>query len=131
MPAKPPAPNPCGSCPYRRDVPSGVWELEEYLKLPPYDNPTSEQPPAVFMCHRQDGHICAGWAGCHDMDENLGLRLGASMGTVEDPEAVRTYETTTELFASGAEAAAYGMDEIRNPGPEARRIMRKLAKRNA
>ncbi|WP_367277007.1 DUF6283 family protein [Bradyrhizobium sp.] len=25
MSAPEPAPKPCGSCPYRRDVPSGIW----------------------------------------------------------------------------------------------------------
>jgi hypothetical protein len=31
---------PCPSCPYRKDVPSGVWAPEEYDKLPAYDNDT-------------------------------------------------------------------------------------------
>lgn len=28
-----PRKTPCASCPYRKDVPSGVWEASEYEKL--------------------------------------------------------------------------------------------------
>ena len=55
----PPAKRPCGSCPYRRDAPSGIWSREEYEKLPEYDKPTAYQPPQVFMCHRNAGCLCA------------------------------------------------------------------------
>ncbi|MFD7961193.1 DUF6283 family protein [Streptomyces zaomyceticus] len=43
-PCSPPAPRPCASCPYRRDVPSGVWSRGDYVKLPLYDGPTWTQP---------------------------------------------------------------------------------------
>lgn len=33
MTLKPPK-VPCGTCPYRRDVPAGIWHGEEYAKLP-------------------------------------------------------------------------------------------------
>lgn len=56
-PIKAPAKNPCGSCPYRRDVPSGIWSEEEYDKLPQYDLPTGDQPPNVFLCHQQNGRL--------------------------------------------------------------------------
>lgn len=46
-----PAPQPCASCPYRRDVPSGIWAAEEYAKLPAYDADTPFQPPHLFLCH--------------------------------------------------------------------------------
>ena len=74
---KAPAKNPCGSCPYRRDVPSGVWDESEYHKLPEFDKPTAEQPPRVFMCHQDNDRLCAGWVACHDMDESLGFRINA------------------------------------------------------
>lgn len=121
-----PAPSPCGSCPYRRDVPSGVWDGSEYEKLPAYDQPTGEQPIAVFMCHRQDGRACAGWVAVHDMDESLALRLACATGTITDPEAFREYRTSTPTWRSGAEAAAHGLAEIENPGSEARRLGVKL-----
>lgn len=47
-----PAPSPCSSCPYRRDVPSGLWGANEYAKLRDYDNPTWAQPPGIFQCHQ-------------------------------------------------------------------------------
>lgn len=33
---------PCSACPYRVDVPAGVWAREEYDKLDPYDLPTPD-----------------------------------------------------------------------------------------
>ena len=126
---KGPAPAPCGSCPYRLDVPSGVWSEEEYEKLPPYDTSTGEQPPAVFCCHQQPDRLCAGWVGVHDMRHNLGLRLADAMGAMEDPgeiDATLDYETPTPLFASGAEAAAHGLAEIDEPGERAVKTVKKL-----
>lgn len=128
---KPPAVHPCGSCPYRRDVPSGVWADEEYDKLPEYDKDTAYQPPGVFLCHQQNGCICAGWAATHDMDENLALRIAAMSGSIEpdDYELVINYSTPTELFDSGEEAAAHGRAEIEQPGDKARKAIDKLTRK--
>lgn len=133
MTIRPPAPSPCTYCPYRRDVPSGVWSDSEYAKLPLYDKPTGEQPPGLFGCHvyeRGDerGRVCGGWAGCHDGNELLSLRVAAVTGeiTLETAEAVRGYVSPVPLFSSGAEAAAHGMREIHDPGPEARAAMGKI-----
>lgn len=122
----PPAPNPCGSCPYRRDVPSGVWSLEEYAKLPSYDGETGDQPFGIFLCHQQDGRACAGWVGCHDMDESLAFRLAAATGRIENPDAFLDYATPTPLFASGAEAAQHGVEAINDPDVDARRVIDRL-----
>jgi len=129
----PPTPRPCASCPYRRDVPPGIWAREEYEKLPNYDEPTPFQPPQVFLCHQHDSGterapVCGGWAGCHDGDELLALRMavfGGSM-TVEDVEAVRDYNSPVPLFASGAEAAAHGLSALRAPGPDAVKAIGKI-----
>lgn len=53
------------ACPYRKDVPSGVWDASEYDKLPAYDAPTAEQPFAPFACHATPEKLCHGWAVCH------------------------------------------------------------------
>jgi hypothetical protein len=131
----PPAARPCGTCPYRRDVPSGVWDASEYEKLPRYDAPTPFQPTNVFVCHLADQkrglyRICAGWAGCHDGYELLSLRIAVS-----DSVAMispRTYDLTAEyqspvpLFASGAEAAAHGMRDIETPDQTATVAIEKI-----
>jgi hypothetical protein len=134
-PAKPcPAPRPCGSCPYRLDVPSGVWDADEYAKLPAYDLPTAEQPPSAFMCHQQDGRLCAGWVGVHDMEESLGMRLLAAMSSLsrDDLERIWDYSTDVPLFESGLAAAEHGMRDLDDPSPAAvaviRRLRRKLAR---
>jgi hypothetical protein len=103
-----------------------VWDEEDYAKLPRFDGPTGTQPPALFLCHQHDrdderARVCAGWAGCHDMTESLGLRIAFASGdvTLETAEAIVDYVSPVPLFASGAEAAAHGMRDIENPGPEA------------
>jgi hypothetical protein len=117
---------PCPSCPYRRDVPSGIWEAEEYGKLPGYDGDVPDQLMAgatgLFRCHSQPVSLCAGWVGCHDMASNLAVRLHARD---VDP-AVYGYVSPVPLFASGAEAAAHGMRDLPAPGPEARRKIKQL-----
>lgn len=126
-----PAPLPCPSCPYRRDVPSGVWEASEYDKLPAYDEATAGQPPAVFFCHQRNGRLCSGWVGCHDMRESLGLRLALFMDVItgEDFDAALDYECKVELFDSGMEAAEHGRTDIERPRDGARRIIGKLERR--
>jgi hypothetical protein len=127
---EPPAKSPCGSCPYRRDVPSGVWAAEEYDKLPEYDKETAEQPPAMFACHQGDGRACAGWVATHDMTQNLGLRIGMAFGHVasEDVDAFMEYETATPLFGSGQEAADHGKRDLDNPSERASRVINKVMK---
>jgi len=134
-----PRSRPCTSCPYRQDVPSGIWTAEEYAKLPAYDLDTTGQAEAgavgVFQCHQQPQHLCAGWVGCHDMRENLGLRLAASLLRAEIDPVVFEYTSPVPLFASGAEAAEHGLRDVADPSPAARRkvaqLMRLIAARAA
>lgn len=133
---RPPARRPCVSCPYRRDVPSGVWAAEEYEKLRAYDLPTMEQPPGVFLCHQHDqgapgSRVCSGWAGCHDGDELLALRVAVMRDTmtVETAEAVRDYRSSVPLFESGDAAADHGLADITHPSPEAVAAAAKVARR--
>lgn len=117
-----PLPSPCGSCPYRRDVASGIWDDSEYLRLPSYDEPTAFQPPYVFLCHQKTGNLCAGWCGTHDMVENLGLRIAAATERIslEVMQAAFDYKTDVPLFASGREACDHGLRDIEVPGRSAR-----------
>lgn len=127
---RPPAPRPCESCPYRLDVPSGVWVAEEYAKLPAYDRPTMEQPPGLFLCHQQNGRACAGWAGCHDMSQSLAVRFAAISGV--PPETINTlldYVSPVPLWPSGAAAAAHGLAAVEAPGDDADRLIGKLVRR--
>ena len=116
-----PSKAPCGSCPYRKDVPSGIWEASEYAKLPGYDGETWMQPPALFFCHQNDGHLCAGWVGCHDTQHLLALRVHRVA-----PETFE-YRSPVPLFGSGLEAARHGLAEIEQPGPRATQAIRKLS----
>lgn len=131
MSIQPPAPNPCGSCPYRQDVPSGVWDREEYDKLPEYDQETATQPVGVFLCHQQNGSICAGWCGVHDMNEALSIRLAVSMGkiTPEDADTILDYTTPVPLFGTGQEAAEHGLAALDRPDADARKVIDKLTRK--
>lgn len=128
---KPPAPRPCVSCPYRRDVPSGIWSADEYDKLPAFDGPTWAQDPALFLCHQQDGRLCAGWVACHDGSQLLAVRLAALNGnlTADDARAVADYRTDVPVWDSGAQAADHGRAQIDQPGPAARALAAKITRR--
>lgn len=132
-----PRKDPCPSCPYRRDSPSGLWSKREYGKLPGYDGTTAEQAYAgafgVFFCHGQPEppvFLCSGWVGCHDMLNNLALRLYGHTHPDHriDYDAILNYHTDVPLFGSGAEAAAHGIRELENPGPAARKKAEQLIK---
>jgi hypothetical protein len=120
---------PCKSCPYRQDVPSGVWAAEEYQKLPKYDGEIIEQltqgATGLFLCHQHNNALCSGWLGCHGPDGLLAMRLNFER---VEPEAYN-YETDVALFSSGAEAAAHGMKEIEKPSCTARQTIDRLGKK--
>ncbi|WP_206429589.1 DUF6283 family protein [Mycolicibacterium nivoides] len=131
-----PAPNPCASCPYRRDVPSGIWAEQEYVKLPQYDADMPYQPTGLFQCHqneRNDPHarLCAGWVGTHGPDNLLALRLASAFGSMshEELDATFDYSSPVPLFASGHEAAEHGVRDIDAPDEDAERAIAKIAKR--
>lgn len=130
---KPPAKRPCGSCPYRRDVPSGIWHESEYAKLPEYDKETWEQPPGVFLCHQQDGCVCAGWAAVSANEDTIALRFASIDGRIdfETLDAIIDYATDVPLFSTGAEAAAHGLTNVADPDKDAHRVMAKLERRRA
>jgi hypothetical protein len=117
---------PCSSCPYRRDVPSGVWAAHEYDKLRDYDAPTCEQPFSVFACHATPEHYCHGWAVVHTNRGNeydlIALRV-ARDGYPAIPEA------GVPLFDSGNEAADHGQADILEPTPEAKGTVAKLMRK--
>jgi hypothetical protein len=126
---------PCSSCPYRPDTPSGLWAQNEYDRLPAYDGETGEQAMkcafGVFMCHQRDGNLCAGWVGCHDMAQNLAVRVHA--GDL-DLDAVLDYVSPVPLFSSGAAAAEHGKRDLAAPGEDAKRkakMLLRLAARKA
>jgi hypothetical protein len=123
--------SPCGSCPYLRRVPSGVWAPEEYVKLRQYDGDIVEQVVSggtrVFHCHTDTAEVCAGWAGHRDPADLLAVRLGIADGRL-DP-AILDYAPVVPLFGSGAEAADHGLRDVEAPGAEARRAIDKIERR--
>lgn len=113
---------PCEACPYRRDVPSGVWHPEEYDKLRLYDADTALQPSGAFRCHSTPEQYCHGWAMVHGPDELLSLRF-ARMRREWDGEVP---ESRGDLFASGNEAADHGQADVECPSEDAIRFTMRL-----
>lgn len=120
---------PCVSCPYRQDVPSGIWAPHEYEKLPRYDGEMAEQVYAgafqLFDCHQKDGNLCAGWIAAHGADNLLACRLNHD-GVNEE---VWSYESPVPVFSNGQEARDHGMRDIDNPSLEAHRTMERLIRK--
>lgn len=118
-----PAKAPCKTCPYRKDVPAGIWHPTEYQKLPLYDGETFEQRSmSLFFCHQQDGNLCAGWIGCHDPVELLALRLHRVHPSTYE------YRCPVPLLASGAAAAAHGMTKVEDPDDNALKAISRLSR---
>src|SRR5678810_131628 len=127
------APNPCTSCPYRKDTPSGVWSAEEYEKLRCYDPGPHGQVSmvtALFLCHHSpyiDGEtLCKGWLSVHQ--DGIAVRM-AQMNGHCTPEQVGA-EPDMPLYSSGNEAADAGQRAIKRPGKKARSMIDKLTKRS-
>jgi hypothetical protein len=121
--------NPCASCPYRRDCPSGVWHADEYAILLHFDGPVAQQALSahgcgIFYCHQSDGMLCAGWAGHREPYDILAIRLGVASGRVSP--SVLGYRTSVPLFATGAQAAAHGMRDYVQPPLETVRAVAKI-----
>lgn len=128
---KPPAPNPCISCPYRRDVPSGVWHENEYAKLRTYDGETWDQNPRLFQCHQNgtdsdEARLCGGWVACHNGEELLALRMAWNQMSEDDAQEAMRYTTKVPVFESGAAAAEHGMRDYESPSEDASTLTEKI-----
>lgn len=117
---------PCQACPYRRDVPSGIWHPDEYAKLPPYDAPTALQPAATFHCHATPEALCHGWAVVHSERGHAFELLAQRIWPFEVPIG-----GTTPLFGSGTEAALHGLADVDDPTGEAQAAMARLLAKHA
>ena len=122
--------DPCPSCPYRRDCPSGVWTASEYDRLSRYDGEIAAQVRAeawgTFGCHQGDGTLCRGWLGHRDPYDLLALKVAVLREQV--PPEVFHYATTVPLFATGEEAAEHGRRDIAAPGDKARAAGQKIVR---
>jgi hypothetical protein len=105
------------------------------IHLRGYDADTAHQPPGLFQCHQQDTdgayrRVCAGWAGCHDGDELLALRLALLQGRISEEtfRAVVSYSSPVPLFESGDDAADHGQRQIDTPDELAVRTIAKIVR---
>lgn len=121
---------PCTTCPYRRDVPSGVWDASEYEKLPAYDEETWQQPAKLFMCHQQTGGLCTGWLQSHANREHaydlLALRMYGRELDAKAVSKVVLSEPAVPLFSTGVAAMRHGLKQIHKPGKKAKAAMKRI-----
>ena len=116
-------PNPCNTCPYRKDTPSGIWDKSEYDKLPQWDNQYCMA--GTFLCHNGNReYICRGWAEVHH--RNMSVRLACF--NVEWDET-NSKPTKIKLYRTGAEARRAGLRKINNPDDKAKAVIVKLVGR--
>jgi len=113
-------PEPCEFCPYRRDVPSGVWSAEGYHKLERYDAETWAQPIEWFGCHAHPNWACHGWAIVHSRQQGSYELLARRM------TPFKLVMPLVPLFDSGTQAAHHGLARIKNPGKAARDAVARL-----
>lgn len=83
----------------------------------------------MFLCHQQNERLCAGWVGCHDMDNMLSVRLAPFFVPGLDLDVLFAYQSPVPLWASGSEAAEHGIRDIDNPSPEALALIEKIGRR--
>jgi len=114
----------CTACPYRRDVPSGVWAASEYEKLAEYDRETFDQPLAAFYCHATPEVYCHGWAvvgeKVNERDHGrdlFALRLAGLQGHFNRQDPMP--QEGAPLFDSHTEACEHGKRDIEHPSQEA------------
>lgn len=123
-----PRKSPCASCPYRTNVPSGVWDESEYSKLTRYDGEIFEQgTDAIFMCHQGCGSVCSGWLGHRPPEDLLAVRMGLLREELD--RSCLDYRSDVPLFPTGAEAARHGMKDAEAPRPEAMKVISKIARK--
>jgi len=133
----------CSSCPYRRDVPSGVWAADHYhvlkeldcrrtIKLP-YPTKdgivmldTPNPSPGTFHCHQSNATgkptVCRGWLSVER--NSIGARL-------LQMDEMPTEDESDFYYSTGTEACEAGLKGIESPSPEARALVEKLIARGA
>lgn len=124
------AKEPCSSCPYRKDVLSGLWHPSEYAKLPAYDDGVSWSL-GTFLCHQTNATgrktVCRGWLTV--AADSIAVRIAILKGEVAVEQ--RDAPVATPLHKSGAAACAAGMRGVRRPGRKARALGDKLLQKGA
>lgn len=123
---------PCGSCPYRRDTPPGIWDAAEYERLRDFaDKPNGIPSLGVFLCHQspfsRSNAVCRGWLSVER--ESIAVRLALIKGIVTQNQVEA--EVRVPLYTTGAEAAAAGLAGVEAPGRAAQRVIRRLIEKKA
>ena len=123
-----PRKTPCATCPYRKNVPQGIWDWSEYQKLRRYDEDTATQPPNLFMCHQGEGDICMGWWSCGGQPfELLAVRLAVIRGEIALEELENI--TTIPIHPTHSAAAGHGTEKYYDPPQEARDAIEKIVRK--
>lgn len=120
---------PCRFCPYRKDVPAGIWHPGDYKRLPAYDRRTAEQPEAAFACHKRPEQMCGGWAH-HANYDTLALTILVIVRrrfTAEQGHQISAYSSPVPVFDSHTAAAEHGLAGCEDdPSAETLNARRKL-----
>lgn len=118
---------PCGTCPYSRSTPVGVWDESEYRDLLEADR---DQIGKVYNCHLGDGTaVCRGWLadqkrrGLPSFAFRIALATDGSGKLVETFKAVD--ENDPDLYDSIEEMAEANRGRaFPSRDPKARKLLR-------
>lgn len=116
-------PKPCQFCPYRRDVPSGIWHADEYAKLIEYDRPTAEQPFRQFACHAQPECVCTGWLVVGMKQPHDKALIALRLFPVDGQDDIAC---DVPLFDTGTQAALHGLSGLSAPSGDAQAAIASL-----
>ena len=63
---------PCKNCPYRKDAPLALWDIEEFKDLIATEN---TMMGGLYGCHKKDDTVCNGWLINQDNNRLPSIRL--------------------------------------------------------
>lgn len=117
-------PNPCSTCPYRKDTPPGIWAREEYEKLPAWDHEMAFA--GIFLCHTDSAALCRGWIEVHERNISVRIAMFKVEWTPENREPTRV-----PLYASGMAAMRAGLSGVVKPSRTAKKAIAGILTRRA
>jgi hypothetical protein len=109
---------PCSECPWRRDVPTGIWPVERFVALA---HTAYDMNIGIFACHKsaQDHPtVCAGFLA-RGADHNLTIRRAYMTGELERTErsgGLNLYPSYRAMaIANGVPDGERALDRCREP----------------
>lgn len=101
---------PCGTCPYRKDVPLSYWDRAEFEKLAATEK---DYMGVVYGCHKKNGNVCVGWLIMQEKNglPSIALRLALLKNGVTK-EYLESLSCSSEMFDTTEEMIQTNFNDI-------------------